>query len=110
MKRGTTPTLRVKFLTENISGIARIDFLLKQDEVEGQGVQVLKRYPGEDVTFDSDAGVFLIKYTEEETRLFAPNTFIYMDTLPVLSNGNVVATEIERIRVTPTLFAPANFE
>lgn len=104
MKRGTTPTLRVKLETDDASVFATVEFLLKQDDSEDPGVQVLKTFPSQFVTFDQESGAFLVRYTEEETRMFLPNSFAYMDVRPTLSDGTIVPTEIERVRITPTLF------
>lgn len=108
LKRGTTPTLQVKFDIENLDDIESVEFLLKQDCKEECTHFVLKTYPSESASLDSETGVFHIRYTEQETRTFTHDSRIYLDTRPIMKDGTIVPTEIVSLFMYNTLFSSEN--
>ena len=69
MKRETTPTLpvRLKLRTQDVESI---EFLFKQIKAETAPEILKKVYPGEDVEFNPETGLFGISFSEADTRLF----------------------------------------
>ena len=103
MKRGTTPTLPVRLKLQT-SDIAQVDFLFKQIKSETAPEILLKTYPGEDVTYNTDHDIFEISFSETDTRLFTEDEPFYMDTKITLVNGKIPETPIVTLRMHPTLF------
>lgn len=101
MKRGTTPTLRVA-IDFDFSRISRVEFVFKQYEAENAPEIIKKAYP-QDVTYDSENGLFLIELTDEETRLFGESR-AYMDTRIITAGGKIPHTGIVSLDVAKTLF------
>lgn len=102
MKRGTTPTLKVQ-IDLDMDQIDHVDFLLKQEKNDRDTLQtVLKTYPSEDVEYND--GIFYVSYTEDDSRTFTHDTKVWLDVRPVLTNGKIVATELARVFIYPTLF------
>lgn len=102
MKRGTTPTLKINIPKINIDEISRIDFIFKSAISETTPPIILKSYPG-NVTYDNVENVFLMPFTEAETRFFStPNLFF--DTKIICKSGKIPAAEIVKINILPTLF------
>lgn len=100
MKRGTTPTLKINVPGIDVSEIDHIDFIFKGSESETAPAIIEKSYP-DSVSYDSE--VFLMPFTEEETRLFN-DYHAYMDTRIVTKDGKIPATQIIEIDVRSTLF------
>ena len=109
MKRGTTPTLPVR-LKLKITDIESIEFLFKQIKAESAPEILKKVYPGDDVEFNEDTGLFGIAFSEADTRLFAEDEPFYMDTRIVLVNGKIPETPIVTLRMHPTLFEAVDEE
>jgi len=104
MKRGTTPVLKVKIDRVENSDILKIEFLFKQVDSESAPEVLLKEYPGEDVSYDSQTDRYTINLTEEESRKFLEERFCYMDTRITLTNGKIPPTTIEKVMAHKTLF------
>ena len=102
MKRGTTPTLKVCIPQINVDNIAQINFIFKSAISETLPPIIQKSYPG-DVTYDGTENVFLIPFSETETRFFTAKT-CFFDTKIVTKSGKIPATEIVKINILPTLF------
>lgn len=103
MKRGTTPCLVVAIKPIDFEAIDHVDFLFRQDNSETSCPKLEKQYPT-DVTYDAEREAFLVPLTQEETRRFAPNRNVYMDTRIVLTDGHIPATPIVKLYMHPTLF------
>jgi len=101
IKRGTTPTLRVKINVSDVGIFDRVDFLFKQGYQDG-APQVLKTYPSGDVELVN--GVYVIKFSEGETRVFVPNANVLLDVRPVMANGGIPRTPIKTLQIAPTLY------
>lgn len=106
MKRGTTPTLKVK-INIDISQFSSVEFLFKQTITEEDiSTSILKVYPTtQGLTYEN--GIFYIPFTEQETYNFIPNKSFYLDTRPITLTGSILATEIVEIPMNPTLFGEA---
>ena len=103
MQRGRTPRLQLSICNLDADAVDHIDFMFKQERSENCDIQVLKRYPGEDVTLDEN-GVYNIQWTAEETRVFAPNKNFYLDVRPVDKDGNIIETVMVTLTMNDTLF------
>lgn len=101
MKRRTTPTVRVN-IDIDVSEVAKIDFLFKQDFDENCEASVKKTYPTE-VTIDEN-GLFCVELSADETAKFKGRSWLYLDVRPVLKNGKVPATNIVQLNMNPTLY------
>lgn len=100
MKRGTTPTLKINIPGIDVSEIDHIDFIFKASKSETAPAIIEKSYPD---TVSFDGNVFLMPFTEAETRLF--NDYrAYMDTRIITRDGKIPATQIIEIDVRSTLF------
>lgn len=104
MKRGTTPTIPIGHDLD-ISVVASVSFLFKQKKVEDAPTILIKNYPG-DVTEEN--GVFLIPFTEAETRRFKPNEEFYCDPKIKFASGKIPATEILTLNCSPTLWGESD--
>jgi len=101
MKRGTTPTLKISIEKINIEDVKTIEFIFKSRKQEASETIILKKYP-DDASYADN--VFLLKFTDAETRLFASGSTVFMDTRIVCKNGTIPETDIAEIPVKPTLF------
>lgn len=101
MKRGTTPTLLIKIGVEP-DIIQEIIFLFKQKCSETAEATLTKVYPSEFVTYSD--GVYHVRWTQEETRLFDEELLFYMDTRIVLTDGKIPETRIVTLKMNKTLF------
>lgn len=100
MKRGTTPTLKINIPGIDVSDIGHIDFIFKASVSETAPAIIEKSYP-DSVNYDGE--VFLMPFSEEETRLF--NTYsAFMDTRIVTKDGKIPASQIVKIDIRSTLF------
>lgn len=106
MKNGTTPTLKVQIQNFNVSQAQRVEFVFKAQKKEAAKLLLKKCWP-DDVTYDEENGLFLLRISEEESRIFVPNSRVYMDTRITLTGGAIPTTSIAEIFVTPTLFEEA---
>lgn len=103
VKRGTTPTIRIKLNTEDVSIFKTVEFLFKAQNTENDNVPYVKKvYPGGGVELNN--GVFEIYFDEAETRAFAPDSSVYIDVRPITAQGKIPRTPIRTLRVAPTLF------
>lgn len=100
MKRGTTPTIPIEH-DLNISQVKSVRFIFKQKKAEDAPVILIKSYPDE-VTEEN--GVFLIPFTEAETRRFKEGKNFYCDPKVTFANGKIPATEILTLNCSPTLW------
>ena len=103
MQRGRTPTLQLSICNLDTEAVDHIDFMFKQERSEDCTTQVLKTYPGTDVTLD-DNGIYNVWWTAEETRVFAPNKTFYLDVRPVDKDGNIIETVMVILTMNDTLF------
>ena len=101
MKRGTTPTLKVKLipLPEHI---ATVEFLFKQEPTETAPELLKKTYPSDDVTLVD--GVYHLTFTAGETRRFQGDSRFYLDVRPRLLSGAIPETETVTLTMKSTLF------
>lgn len=104
MKRGTTPTIPIEHDLD-IADIASVRFLFKQKKSEDSPAILIKSYPDEVTERD---GVFLIPFTEAETRRFKPGEEFYCDPKITLTGGEIPATEILTLNCNPTLWGDAD--
>lgn len=103
IKRGTTPTIRVRLEGIRSEDVRSVEFLIKPF-VTDEGHELLhKSYPG-DVTYDEAEALWLLPLTEEETRRLPKYTRVYMDTRITFQDGAVPFTNIVDLSVTETLF------
>lgn len=103
IKRGTTPTIRVRMEGIKPEDVKSVEFLIKPF-VTDEGHELLhKVYPG-DVTYDENEALWLLPLTEEETRLMPKYKRVYMDTRITFPDGAIPATNIVDLSVTETLF------
>lgn len=102
VKRGTTPTLPIKINIEDMSQIASINFLFKQQMTDTGEPGVMKTYPSESVVYEG--GIFYVEFTDEETREFRADSTIYLDVKPITTNGKILATKIVPINMYATLY------
>ena len=106
MKRGTTPTFRVRLNYDDLSVFASVDFLFKQSNTEAENVpKILKTYPSDDVQLVD--GAYEISFSEAESRTFAPDSVVYLDVRPTTVSGSIPRTPMSTIRVAPTLYKEA---
>lgn len=103
MQRGRTPTLQLSICNLDTDVVERIDFMFKQERSEDCETKVLKTFPSEDVTVDSN-GVFSVQWTAAETRVFAPNKNFYLDVRPIDKDGNIIETVMVILTMNDTLF------
>ena len=103
IKRGTTPTLAVQIDGITPEAVQRVEFTFKLRPMEKEPEILGKIYPG-DVSYDAEAGRWLVPFTEAETRLFRPRSDVYMDTRITLADGTIPTTEIAHFCVAETLF------
>lgn len=101
VKRGTTPTLEIKFNNIDFADVKAIDFVFKHQKSESGRVIVEKKYPDDGTCKD---GVVKLRFTESETRKFTSGSVVYMDTRIILSDGSIPETSIAEFNVNPTLF------
>ncbi len=101
VKRGTTPTLEIKFNNVDFADVKSIDFVFKHQKSESGRVIVEKKYPVDGTCKD---GVVKLRFTESETRKFTSGSVVYMDTRIILSDGSIPETSIAEFNVNPTLF------
>ena len=103
IKRGTTPTIRVRMDGIKPEDVRSVEFLIKPI-VTDAGYELLhKVYPG-DVTYDETEALWLLPLTEEETRRMPKYKRVYMDTRITFPDGAIPATNIVDLSVTETLF------
>ena len=103
IKRGTTPTIRVKLDGIRPEDVQSVEFIFKPFVIE-EGHELLKKsYPG-DVTYDETEALWLIPLTEAESRLFPQRKRVYMDTRITFPDGAVPFTNIVDFCVYDTLF------
>ena len=103
IKRGTTPTIRVRMEGIKPEDVRSVEFLFKPI-VTDAGYELLhKVYPG-DVTYDDANSLWLIPLTQEETRRLPKYKRVYMDTRITFPDGAIPATNIVDLSVTETLF------
>ena len=103
MKRGTTPVLRLGH-TLDLASVERIDFLFKQERSEEAPALLIKTYLPQGGQVAEENGVFLLPFTQEETRLFTPNSPVYCDPRITLTGGKIPATAILQFSCRPTLW------
>lgn len=104
MKRGTTPTLKIRINGIDISTVQKIEFIFKMQQREAAKMVILKSFVKDNFNYDTENSVFSVRFTEEETRLFTPDSTVYMDTRITLDDGTIPETSIAKFNVTPTLF------
>lgn len=103
IKRGTTPTIRVRMDGIKPEDVKSVEFLIKPF-VTDAGYELLhKVFPG-DVTYDDTNALWLLPLTEEETRRLPKYKRVYMDTRITFPDGAIPATNIVDLSVTETLF------
>lgn len=103
IKRGTTPTIRVRMEGIKPEDVKSVEFLVKPF-VTDEGHELLhKVYPG-DVSYDDTDSLWLLPLTEEETRRLPKYNRVYMDTRITFPDGAIPATNIVDLSVTETLF------
>ena len=90
------------------SDILKIEFLFKQADSELAPAVILKEYPGNDVSYDSQNNRYLVNLTEEESRKFLENRFFFMDTRITLTNGKIPPTTIAKLMAYKTLFGESD--
>jgi len=103
MKRGTTPSLKVKIGIDH-TVVTRIDFVFKQQRSETCNTKVEKYYPNGGVTYDSTNDVWLVAFSEDDTRTFQEDTTFYMDTKISCGSGHYPSTKIVPLYMNATLF------
>lgn len=104
IKRGTTPTINVKIDGLDFGEIQKVEFVFKYRAISTDPEICSKYYPGGGVSYDSSVPCFSIRFSDEETREFAPGSRIYMDTRITLVGGAIPMTNIAQFSVTETLF------
>lgn len=103
IKRGTTPTIRVRLEGIKPEDVRSVEFLIKPF-VTDAGYELLhKSYPG-DVTYDDAEALWLIPLTQEETRRLPKYKRVYMDTRIIFLDGAIPDTNIVDMSVKETLF------
>lgn len=103
IKRGTTPTIRVRLEGIRPEDVQSVEFIFKPFVIEEGHVLLRKAYPG-GVTYDETEALWLIPLEEEETRLFPQKKRVYMDTRITFPDGAIPATTIVDFSVYETLF------
>lgn len=101
MKRGTTPSLPVR-IDLDLSTVAHIAFVFKQNDSEAAPAILTKTYP-DDVSVSD--GVLYIPFSDSETRLFSSERPFFMDTRIVLQSGKIPQTNISKLYMKGTLFS-----
>ena len=103
IKRGTTPTIRVRMDGIKPEDVKSVEFMFKPI-VTDAGYELLhKVYPG-DVSYDETDALWLIPLTQEETRRLPKFKRVYMDTRITFPDGAIPTTNIVDLSVTETLF------
>lgn len=103
IKRGTTPTIRVRMDGIKPEGVKSVEFLIKPF-ITDEGHELLhKAYPG-DVTYDDTEALWLLPLTQEDTRRLPKYKRVYMDTRITFLDGAIPFTNIVELSVTETLF------
>ena len=103
IKRGTTPTIRVRLDGIRPEDVRSVEFMLKPFITDAGHVLLHKAYPG-DVTYDDADELWLLPLTQEDTRRLPKFKQVYMDTRITFSDGAIPATNIVDLSVTETLF------
>lgn len=103
IKRGTTPTIRVRLDGIKPEDIRSVEFLFKPVITDAGHVLLHKEYPG-DVTYDDTEELWLLPLTKEDTRRLPKFKRVYMDTRITFVDGAIPYTNIVDIQVTETLF------
>lgn len=103
IKRGTTPTIRVRLEGIRPEAVKSVEFIFKPFVIEDGHELLKKSYPGQ-VQYDDTGQLWLIPLTEEETRLFPQRKRVYMDTRITFPDGAIPATNIVDFSVYETLF------
>lgn len=103
IKRGTTPTIRVRLDGILPEDVRSVEFLFKPVITDAGHVLLHKKYPG-DVTYDETDKLWLIPLTQNDTRRLPKFKLVYMDTRITFSDGAIPATNIVELSVTETLF------
>ena len=104
IKRGTTPTIRVRLKDIRPEDVQSVEFLFKSFVTDEGHVLFHKAYPG-DVTYDETEKLWMLPLTQEDTRLL-PSLMkrVYMDTRITFPDGAIPTTNIVDLSVTETLF------
>ena len=102
MRRGTTPTLKLK-----ITGIDK-DALKDVFVTVAQGSNKFTK-SGDDVTYNEDEQVFNIRLTEEETLSFKPSA-VSIQVRATTQDDEIVATNIRQVMMEDVLYDKPLFE
>ena len=103
IKRGTTPTIRVRLEGIRPEDVRSVEFLFKPVITDAGHVLLHKAYP-DDVKYDDSEKLWLIKLTQDDTRRLPKFKLVYMDTRITFADGAIPYTNIVDIQVTETLF------
>jgi len=103
IKRGTTPclTVRLKGL-EADAAVESVEFVFKQECAESAPELVRKSWPKQ--VERTAEGLYRVPFSEEETRLFKPGRYMYMDARVRFAGGGLAAPPMAALMVRPTLF------
>lgn len=103
IKRGTTPTIRVRLEGIRPEDVQSVEFLFKAFVTDAGPALFHKTYPG-DVTYDDTEALWLIPLTQEDTWRLPKLNRVYMDTRITFPDGAIPTTNIVDLSVTETLF------
>lgn len=103
IKRGTTPTIRVRLDGIKPEEVKSVEFMFKPVITDAGHVLLQKKYPG-DVTYDDTEKLWLLPLTQKDTRRLPKFKRVYMDTRITFQDGAIPATNIVDLSVTETLF------
>lgn len=103
IKRGTTPTIRVRLDGIKPEEVKSVEFMFKPVITDAGYVLLHKKYPG-DVTYDDTEKLWLLPLTQKDTRRLPKFKRVYMDTRITFQDGAIPATNIVDLSVTETLF------
>lgn len=105
LKRGTALVKQFRLVGIDLNKeLLSIEFMFKARKAERAPTLLYKKYPGDDVTFDSSLGVCSVSFSEEDTRALRANESVFMDTRIRFLDGTVPETVIQEFTVRETLF------
>ena len=103
--QGTTPTLTLEFEPADLSvaNIVGLEFAIKQQ-------QTVTVYGLSDVTLDAEENTISYTFSEEETLAFVPDILLFVQARVILSDGNIVGTELLSFNVDEFIGAGVSSE
>lgn len=109
LKRGTALVKQFRLVGIDLNKeLLSIEFMFKARKAERAPTLLYKKYhkkyPGDDVTFDSSLGVCSVSFSEEDTRALRANESVFMDTRIQYADGTIPESVIKEFFIAETLF------